>query len=412
MKLPLFIARRYLFARKSHQVINIISAVSVAGMAIGTAALILILSVYNGFNAIVAASLDDSAPDLRITPAGGKVFIPEGPAWDWLYDQSSVATLSEVLEDNVFLRYGDKRDVAFARGVDRVFEEENPIREHLVSGELRLQRGDVTDAALSAGLARSLDASPTFTTPLEIFYPDRSGRLSPSNPAASLHSTRAGVCAVYHINSQTDGKTLLLPIGTMRELLGYEGEVSAVEVRFTPDATPAEGRKLTAELEKRLGPGFRVSDRFAQNAAIYRMMKYEKLAIFLILLFVIIIVAFNIFGSLSMLIIEKRDDIGTLRCLGASDGLIRRIFVLEGWLTAVLGLAIGLVIGVGLALLQQRFGWIKMPGGFLMQSYPVILKATDLLAVAASVALVGWLIALIPPVRTSGPRPEGAPASD
>ena len=412
MNLPLFIARRYLFAKKSHNVINIISAISVAGMAIGTAALILILSVYNGFNAIVAASLDDSAPDLRITPATGKVFVPEGQVWDWLYGQQAVATLSEVLEDNVFLRYGESRDVAFARGVDRVYEEENPVREHLASGEFVLRRGDVRQAALSGSTARALGAHPSFVTALEVFYPERTGRISPANPAASLRSVRLPVCAVFHINSETDGNTVILPIETMRELLGYEEEVSAVELRYAPEASASARKQLRSGLEERLGSAFRVRDRYEQNASIYRMMKYEKLAIFLILLFVILIVACNIFGSLSMLIIEKQGDIATLHSLGAPDGLIRRIFVLEGWLISLAGLAIGMVLGVALALLQQRFGLIKMPGGFVMQAYPVILKATDLVVIAASVALVGYLIALIPPVRTSGPRPEGAPASD
>ena len=405
-KLPLFIAFRYLFAKKSHNVINIISAISVAGMAIGTAALILILSVYNGFNAIVADSLDDGAPDLRITPAAGKVFVPEGAVWDWLYGQEAVATLSEVLEDNVFLRYGESRDVALARGVDRVFEEENPVREHLANGEFVLRRGDIRQAALSGGTARALGAHSSFVTALEVFYPDRNGRISPANPGASLHSVRLPVCCVFHINGETDGNTVILPIETMRELLGYGGEVSAVELRFAPGTSPTEQKQLRSGLEERLGGDFRVRDRFEQNASIYRMMKYEKLAIFLILLFVIVIVACNIFGSLSMLIIEKQGDIATLRSLGAPDGLIRRIFVLEGWMISLAGLAIGLVLGVALALLQQHFGLIKMPGGFLVQAYPVILKATDLVAVAASVALVGYLIALIPPVRTSDPTQD------
>ena len=405
MNLPLFIAGRYLFAKKSHNVINIISAVGLAGMAIGTAALILILSVYNGFNDIVARSLGDSVPDLKVTPAQGKVFVPEGAAWDWLYAQESVATFSEVLEDNVFLRYGESQDVALAKGVDAVFEEENPVREHLFNGEFVLRNGDIRQAAVSAGIARALGISPYFTTPLELFYPDRTARISPADPAASLHRVKLPVSAVYAISGDSEN-TLILPIETMRGLLQYESEVSAVEVRFAEGVSAAEKERVREGLQERLGDGFRVGDRFQQRASVYRMMKYEKLAIFLILLFVIIIIAFNIFGSLSMLIIEKREDIATLQSLGAPQPTVRRIFVWEGWLISLAGLAVGLVAGVGLALLQQRFGFIKMPGGFALQAYPVILKATDLIVIAASVALIGWLIALIPPVRTSDPRTE------
>ena len=182
----------------------------------------------------------------------------------------------------------------------------------------------------------------------------------------------------------------------MRELLEYEDEVSAVEIRIAEGYGAGEAARLKKELETRLGDGFEVRDRFMQNETLYKMMKYEKAAIYMILIFVIIIIAFNIFGSLSMLIIEKSGDIATLRSLGAPKRLIRRIFVLEGWLISLTGLAGGLVVGIGFSLLQQHFGFIKMPGHFVVQAYPVILSAKDILLTCFSVAAIGYIIALLP----------------
>ena len=182
----------------------------------------------------------------------------------------------------------------------------------------------------------------------------------------------------------------------MRELMGYKDEVSAIEIRLRSGLSQKAAKSFRSELQSRLGDGFKVSTRIEQNAALYKMMRYEKLAIWLILIFVVVIIAFNIFGSLTMLIIEKKEDIGTLRSLGAPLHLTRRIFVLEGWMISLLGLAAGIVLGVGFALLQQRFGFIKMPGNFMVTSYPVIIQWTDVILTAAAVALIGWLIAFIP----------------
>ena len=189
---------------------------------------------------------------------------------------------------------------------------------------------------------------------------------------------------------------MILPIDKMRELLEYGNEVSAVEIRLAGECRKEDLKRLQDEMSARLGSGFEVKDRFQQNESLYKMMKYEKAAIYMILIFVIIIIAFNIFGSLSMLIIEKKSDIQTLKSLGAEDNLIRRIFVLEGWLISLTGLAGGLVTGIGFALAQQQFGFIKMPGQFLVQAYPVILSWQDIVLTAAGVALIGYLIALLP----------------
>ena len=394
--LPLRFALRYLFARKSHNVINIISGISVAGMAVGTAALVIILSVFNGFNKLVSDSLTDAQPDLIVRPASGKAFIPDSTAFDWLYRQESVYNMSSVIEEQAFISYDGKQSLARIKGVDSVFEEESPLQEHITDGVFSLHRGTMPRAVVGSSLAWAMDISPRFIAPLEIYYPDREGSVSLSNPMASLRSTKVTVSGLFALNAELDAELVIVPIETMRELMDYDREVSAVEIRLAPGISEKEGGKLLRELESRLGPECVVLDRYRQNEALYKMMRYEKLAIFMILIFIVIIIAFNIFSSLSMLIIEKKGDIETLRSLGAPESMTRRVFLLEGWLISLLGLSIGLVTGIACVLLQQKFGIIRMPGNYIINAYPVILKASDILWTAAGVAVVGYLIALLP----------------
>ena len=396
MNLAQFIAGRYLFAKKSHNVINIISAISAIGMAVGTAALIIILSVYNGFDSLIRSMMSNVEPDLLITPATGKTFVPDDSTFDWIYDQPSVKNMCCVLEEQVFISYDGKQSLARAKGVDWVYEEESPLKDHMRDGEFKLHRGDVPLAAVGAGLAYELGISPRFLSPVEIYFPTRTGRISLANPAASIESVRVYPSGLFSVNNDVDAELLIVPIEKMQELLEYEDEVSAVEIRLTEDSPKDALKRLQNEIGARLGPGFRVKDRFQQNESLYKMMKYEKAAIFMILIFVIIIIAFNIFGSLTMLIIEKEEDIRTLRSMGAQESLIRKIFVLEGWFISLAGLAGGLVIGVGFAALQQALGIIKMPGHFVVQAYPIILSWSDILLTAVGVAVIGYLIALLP----------------
>ena len=396
MRLAGFIAKRYLFAKKSHNVINIISAISAIGMAVGTAALIIILSVYNGFDSLIKTMMSNVEPDLLITPATGKTFVPDDSTYDWIYDQSCVKNMCCVLEEQVFISYDGKQSLAKAKGVDWVYEEESPLRDHLRDGDFKLHKGDIPLAVVGAGLAHEMGISPRFLSGIDICYPTRTGKISMTNPAAALEFIRVFPSGIFSVSNDVDAELLIVPIEEMRELLEYDDEVSAVELRLVEGTSKEELKALQKEIGARLGPGFKVKDRFQQNESLYKMMKYEKAAIFMILIFVIIIIAFNIFGSLTMLIIEKRDDIQTLRSLGAQDSLIRRIFVLEGWLISLAGLAGGLVIGVGFSALQQAFGIIKMPGHFVVQAYPIILSWSDILLTIAGVAVIGYIIALIP----------------
>ncbi|MBQ8811808.1 MAG: FtsX-like permease family protein [Bacteroidales bacterium] len=396
MRLAPFIAKRYLFAKKSHNVINIISAISAIGMAIGTAALIIILSVYNGFDSLVRSMMSNVEPDLLITPATGKVFVPEGEVYDWIYDQPSVKNMCSVLQEQVFINYDGQQGLAKAKGVDWIYEEESPLINHLTDGEFTLHRGDIPLASVGAGLAYEMGINPRFVAPVEIYYPSRTRRLSMTNPLASVETIKVWPSSIFSINNEVDAELIILPIEKMRELLEYDDEVSAVEIRLTEDSGKDELKRLQKEISQRAGEDFKVKNRFQQNGSLYKMMKYEKAAIFMILIFVIIIIAFNIFGSLSMLIIEKKTDIETLRSLGARDSLIKRIFILEGWMISLAGLAAGLVIGIGFVLLQQHFGFIKMPGNFIVQAYPVILSWTDILLTIIGVSTIGYIIALLP----------------
>lgn len=401
MRLAPFIACRYLFAKKSHNVINTISAISAVGMAIGTAALIIILSVYNGFDSLIRSMMGNVEPDIMIVPAAGKTFIPEGEAYDWIYAQESVLNMCCTLQEDVFISYDGKQGIAKAKGVDWIYEEESPIREHIVNGSFKFHRGDVPLACVGAGLAHEMSINPHFVSPINIYFPSRTRRISMSNPASSIESVKVWPSGIFSVNTDVDKELIILPIEQMRELLEYEDEVSAVEIRLRDGYGNDEVRRLCKEISARLGPDYSVRDRFMQNSTLYKMMKYEKAAIYMILIFVIIIIAFNIFVSLSMLIIEKSEDIATLSSLGAPDWLIKRIFVLEGWLISLSGLAAGLAAGIAFSLMQQHFGFIKMPGHFVIQAYPVILSGSDILLTSLAIAAIGYVMAIIP-VFTSG----------
>lgn len=398
MRPDLYIARRYLVAKKSLGVIHAISTLSAIGMAVGTAALILILSVYNGFDKVIEESLSDLSPDVLVTPATGKFFTPAGPAFDALLDDPRVAQICSVVEEEVFVAYGGRQQLARAKGVDAVYEAESRLAEHVVEGEFSLHDGALPQAAIGTTLAREMGIRTHFVDPLVLYYPRRGGRISLLGPGAALGSVKVRPAALISLNASTDENLLVVPLESMRSLLGLSDEVSGLELRLS---VPADKRVLR-ELSELLGPDFVVQDRVQQQPSLYKMMRYEKLAIYLILLFVVLIIASNIFGSLSMLSIAKRDDMATLRAMGADDRLVRRIFIWEGWLVSLCGLLVGLVVGVALALIQQHFGIIKMPGGFFLQAYPVVLQLPDILWTIIGVGLVGALISVLAaPVRSS-----------
>ncbi len=395
MSLPFRIALRYLFARKSYNVINMISWTGAVGMAIGTAALVIIMSVFNGFNLLVQDSIADFSPELVIKPAAGKFFVPDSSVFAGVIEDSRVLRLSSVLEDQAFITYDGNQSLARVRGVDKVGESESALGRHIVQGEWALHHGELPLAVVGASLAGQVGLSPRFVTPFSIYAPRRDSPVSLLNPSASLSSVRLRVGGIISVNAETDASAVIVPIETMRWLLDAPDEVSSIEIWCRADDT----RPLRKWLQELLGPDFRVLDRYHQNESVFRMMKIEKFAIFLILIFVVVIVAFNIYSSLKMLVLQKQEDIFTLRSMGADDGLIRKIFLLEGWMVSLLGMAAGLLIGILLVLLQNKVGLVPMPGNFVVQYYPVSLKITDILAITASVAAVGLVVSLIPSRR-------------
>jgi len=399
MKLPLRIALRYLFARKSHNVINVISGISVAGMAVGTAAMVMIMSVFNGFDSLIGDALGNVDPDIRISPATGKVFVPDSIAFSKLYNDDRIARISSVLEEQVFLSYMDNQGICMMKGVDQVYEEETPLRDCIVEGNFALHRGSMPQAVFGVSLAYSMGISHRLVTPVEVFYPSRNAPFSIQNPTASLRQKKVLPAGNISVNSEIDGTLGIVPIEVMRELLEYDDEISALEIILAPGASC---KAVIKDIEEIFGPGFLIKDRIRQNDALYKMMRYEKLAIYLILIFVVIIIAFSVLNSLTMLMIEKEQDMETLRSLGADDALTGRIFRLEGWMISLLGMVIGLVVGTALVLVQQRFGIILMPGSFAVNAYPVILKATDFIWIIGGVALIGYLIASLPTIKVKG----------
>lgn len=396
MHLPFYIARRYLVAKKSHNVINIISAISAAGMAIGTAALVIIMSIYNGFDSLIKTMMSKVEADLVIVPAHGKTFVPEGEVYDWIYEQEEVKNMCCVLQEQVFISYDGKQSLCQAKGVDWVFEDETPLKDYIRDGEFKLHKGDIPMASIGSGLAWEMGINPRFLSPIELYFPSRTRKISLSNPASSIESVKVWPSSIFSISQDVDSDLLILPIEKMRELLEYDDEVSAVEIRVVESAGDDRIKSLQKEISARIGSDFRVKNRFQQNESLYKMMKYEKAAIYMILIFIIIIIAFNIIGSLSMLIIEKKEDIGTLRSMGATEATIRKIFSLEGWMISLSGLAVGLIFGIGFSLAQQHWGFIKMPGSFIVQAYPIILSWSDILLTIVGVAVIGYITALIP----------------
>ena len=398
MDLSGFIAGRYLFAKKSHNVINIISGISAAGIAIGCAALVIILSIYNGFDGIVRSFNNSYTPDLLVAPAAGKVFSPSEEFLGELRAEEGVRTVCGVIEENVYLKYGDRNAVATAKGVDSQYPEVTGLKEFLVEGEFELEYNNLREAVIGRTLALELGLRTSFLTPLEVYFPSRSEEVSLLDPMASLHMVMLHPSGVLSLEQGFDKKYVFVPLESLRTLLEYDDQVSALEI-YADSTHIGENGVVSQALQKRIagiaGDGFTVKNRRQQNEMLYKMLSYEKIAIYLILLFVMIIISFNILGSLSMLRIEKQDDMAILEAMGAEKSFINRIFLKESLMISFLGIIIGLAVGLLVCFLQQRFGFVKMPGNFVVDAYPVVVKWLDILLIIAGVGLIGYLTALL-----------------
>lgn len=404
MNFPFYIARRYLFSKKSHNAINIISMVSVSGVVVATIALVCALSVYNGFNDLVSTLFSNFDPELKITPRSGKVFDPSTPGMRQVEALPGVEAVSQVLQDNALVRYRDRQVVATIKGVDDRFSELVRIDSILIDGRFALREDVVDYATLGVGLASALGVNAGFVSPLELYAPKRDEKVNLSNPASSFQVEYAYIGGVFSINQQMYDETyMLVPLALARGLFRYEKEVSALEIKLAEEADLSAVKR---EIQQLLGPGFRVEDRHEQQQASFKMMQVEKWMTFLILSFILAIALFNVVGSLSMLMIEKQEDVRTLRNMGADDRLIRRIFLFEGWMISGFGALIGIVIGWVLCLLQQELGLIKLgqaSGAFIIDAYPVRVELGDMLTVFITVLSIGFLAAWYP-VRYLGKK--------
>ncbi|WP_029903442.1 FtsX-like permease family protein [Prevotella sp. 10(H)] len=413
MNLPFHIAKRYLFAKKSHNAINVISMISVCGITLATAALVCVLSVFNGFTGVVDKTFSSFDPQLQITPVQGKVFNPDTPEMQEVEQLPEIDFTSESLEENALLMNGGRQEPILLKGVSEGFEKLADIDSLIIDGHflLREKTADAVHATetdsvsewhidngvIGAGLAMFIGVRANFVDPVEIYMPKRNVRVNPANPSTAFDRASVYISGVFAINqAKYDDQILIISIELARELLNYEKEVSSIDIKLK---NAGEVESVQAKIKSILGDNYSVKNRFEQQESMFRMVSIEKWMTFLILGIILIIATFNIVGSLTMLIFEKTDDITILRNMGADNRLITNIFLFEGWLINISGAIAGLVLGIIICVLQQHFGLLKLgssPGAFIMDDYPVSVNLMDILLIFVTVSIVGFLAVLYP----------------
>ncbi len=394
LNLPFYIARRYLFSKKKHNAVNIISGISVCGVALATLAMVCTLSVFNGFQDMVAGFFTAFDPELKITVREGKVFRPDTEALQRVRALPEIEVWTETLEENAMVQYKDRQLMAVIKGVEDNFEQLTSIDSLLYgTGQFILKDDVVEYGLLGIDLMSQLGTGIQFVDPLQVYAPKRNVRVNLANPAAAF--TREYLFspgAVFVVNQEKyDAHYVLTSIDFARRLFHYDTEVTAIELKLNSDSDVSAVKKKIAGL---LGEGFRVQDRYEQQADVFRIMEIEKLISYLFLTFILAITCFNVIGSLSMLILDKREDVETLRHLGADDRLIVRIFLFEGRMISVFGAVGGILLGLLLCFAQQQFGFITLGGGngaFLVDAYPVSVHVMDVLLIFVTVIVVGFL---------------------
>ncbi|MEG1587075.1 MAG: FtsX-like permease family protein [Bacteroidales bacterium] len=397
MNLPFLLARRYLIAKKSHNAINIISWVSVCGVAVITMALICTLSVYNGFQDLISTLYSTFDAELKIEPVKGKTFHADDSLFTVIRQMPEISVFGEVLEENVLVGYGDRQIPATVKGVERNFRELTDIDKIILNGEFILNDSVVDYATVGVGLASQLGVNAGFVRPLDIYVPRRKGRINMSNPTESFNQGQLFVGGVFGVNqAHYDDQMLLAPLDFARDLFESEGLVSSVELKLKQNTDQAA---FQAKLQKMLGTEYRVRNRMQQQEESFRIMQIEKWMTFLMLSFILMIASFNVVGSLSMLIVDKQADIRTLRNLGADNSLIKKVFIIEGCLISGAGAVTGIVLGSVLCWVQEHFGVLRLGGSsgmFIVDAYPVKQLFSDSLWVVLVVSLLGLLAAIYP----------------
>lgn len=396
MKTAFYIARRYLISKKSVNVINIISGVSVAGVTVGTFALVVILSVFNGLDFSIKSLFSTFDPDIKITNAvKGKSFELNSINIESIKQITGVSTVTPVVEEDAFLMYGTRQYFATIKGVPTNYNEISRLdTSSITSGRFLLEADQIPFALVGQGVAYYLSVGLSFTDPIHIYTLKKGTKGQPTLENTFSHNT-IYASGIFASQQEIDSKYVLVPIGFAQELFQMDGRVSAIEVGLTKGTSEDD---VKAEISRVLGNNFAVKTQFEQHELFYRVMQSEKWAIFFILAFILIIASFNILGSLSMLIIDKKADIAILQSMGANQKLIRTIFLFEGWMISLAGAFLGIILGVIICWIQITYGILKIPneGSFIFSAYPVQIRIADLVVIFLLVTGIGFLAAWYP----------------
>ena len=396
MQLSFFIAKRYLVSKKSHNLINVISLITVIGLTIGAAALIIVLSVFNGFESVIKSMYNVIDADFEITAAKGKTFqMLDFPA-DKIKELKGVIDIAEILEEDVLYKYRDNQYIAKIKGVSQNYIELSGIDTMLVNGTFILKEGTSNFVVVGAGVAWYLGVNVrSITELLNVYVPVR-GDPSSFSISNAFNIEPIHPVGVFSVQQEFDERYVFAPIRFVRKLLDYKTEVSSMDV-FIESGSDYD--QIQKDIENIIGPEFYVKNRFQQNETLYKVLKSEKTAIFLILVFILILTSINMIGSLSILIVEKLKDIAVLKSFGASKKLIFRIFITEGLLISLISAITGLVLGFIILYLQQTFEFVKLgseEGSFIIDAYPVALKWMDFIYVFLTVMCIGIIATLYP----------------
>ena len=400
MKTELKIAWRYLFAKKQYNAIHIISSISAAAIGVVTAAMVCVLSIMNGFGVIVEQMFSQFDPDIRIEAVSGKSFDDSGKSFESLRQLDGIALVSQRIEETALLQFEGKQMPVRLYGVDSTFANLTHIEEIITGGHYEVYDGAFDRAALGQGLAWHIGIGPQFINPLYLYVPKRTEKVNMLRPDQAFNEEVCYIAGTFAVQqAKYDDEVMLVDIDLTRRLLEYtENEVSSLLIKVKPSANFNQVEK---EVQRLLGDEYKVLNRYEQQEDFFRILRVEKLLTTLLLVFILLIASFNIIGSLSMLIIDKQSDIQTLSHLGANTGMIRRIFLFEGWFISALGAMIGLVIGLAVCLIQEHAGILKLGSGteYIISAYPVAVQAVDIFLVASVVLCLGFMAAWIPAKR-------------
>lgn len=389
-----FVACRYLFSKKKQNAINVISFIAASGVCLGTLALVCVLSVFNGFESLVKDMFAYFDPDLKIEAIEGKTFQINNSQFEQIKKMENVICFSEILEDNALIAYKNRQTPVVIKGIDKNYLKAISTDSILYDGQFLVHDYYHNYAVIGIGLAWQLNIGLQFSEALKIFVPKREEKINIAAPDKSFNQQNALITGVYLTNEkELDHKYLFVDIKLARSLFERDStNVSAIELKVNPQKVDITQK----EIKKLLGKDFSVKNKYEQQADSFRIMQIEKWITFLILSLILLVATFNIIGSLSMLIIDKKEDISTLHKLGASQQLIQTIFLFEGWLISITGAFVGLILGVLLCLSQQWFGWLKLNGGFIIDTYPVIVQFSDIILIFFTVVALGFLAAYYP----------------